>query len=117
MIAQEGELQHLNVETVTQYCSVQKQRYSYRSCSRHVMGLPCIPCRSPRAEDERGNGVLLLFPQGGSLQQVETPGGFILPHDRSGSMHVTFSLVADELEAWRDNLQTAGLHCRAGDVS
>jgi catechol 2,3-dioxygenase-like lactoylglutathione lyase family enzyme len=62
-----------------------------------------------RAYDVGGNGVLLLFPQGGSLQSIETPGGSIPPHDGSGPMHVAFSVVADELEAWQDHLQAAGV--------
>ena len=41
-----------------------------------VMGLPCIHAdRRMRAFDVGGNGVLLLFPQGGFLQPVKTPGG------------------------------------------
>ena len=43
-----------------------------------VMGLSCIHAdHRMRAYDVGGNGVLLLFPQGGSLQSVETPGGSI----------------------------------------
>ena len=40
-----------------------------------VLGLPCIhEDYRMRAYDVGGNGVLLLFPQGGSLQPIETPG-------------------------------------------
>ena len=75
-----------------------------------VMGLACIHADyRMRAYDVGGNGVLLLFPQGGSLQSIETPGGSIPPHDGSGPMHVAFSVVADELEAWQDHLQAAGV--------
>lgn len=75
-----------------------------------VMGLPCIHAdHRMRAYDVGGNGVLLLFPQGGSLQSVETPGGSIPPHDGSGPMHVAFSIDADEFEAWRDHLQAMGV--------
>jgi catechol 2,3-dioxygenase-like lactoylglutathione lyase family enzyme len=75
-----------------------------------VMGLTCIHGdHRMRAYDVGGNGVLLLFPQGGSLQSIETPGGSIPPHDGSGPMHVAFSVVADELEAWQDHLQAAGV--------
>jgi adenylate cyclase len=52
---------------------------------RDVMGLPCIfEDFRMRAFDVGGNGVLLLFPQGGSLQPIETLGGSIPPHDGSG---------------------------------
>jgi len=75
-----------------------------------VMGLACIHADSRmRAFDVGGNGVLLLFPQGGFLQPVETPGGSIPPHDGSGPMHVAFSIGADELEAWQDHLRHAGV--------
>ena len=58
-----------------------------------VMGLPCIHAdHRMRAYDVGGNGVLLLFPQGGSLQPIETPGGSIPPHDGAGPMHVAFSI-------------------------
>jgi catechol 2,3-dioxygenase-like lactoylglutathione lyase family enzyme len=45
-----------------------------------VLGLPCIhEDYRMRAFDVGENGVLLLFPQGGSLQPIETPGGKIPP--------------------------------------
>ena len=75
-----------------------------------VLGLACIHANHRmRAFDVGGNGVLLLFPQGGSLRLVETPGGSIPPHDGSGPMHVAFSIAADELAAWQDHLQAAGV--------
>jgi catechol 2,3-dioxygenase-like lactoylglutathione lyase family enzyme len=75
-----------------------------------VMGLPCIHADHRMcAYDVGGNSVLLLFPQGGSLQPIKTPGGSIPPHDGSGPMHVAFSIVADELEAWQDHLQAVGV--------
>ncbi|MBD2750295.1 VOC family protein [Microvirga sp. BT688] len=44
-----------------------------------VVGLPCIhEDHRMRAYDVGGNGVLLVFPQGGSLQPIETPGESIL---------------------------------------
>ena len=62
-----------------------------------------------RAFDLGGNGVLLLFPQGGFLQPVEMLGGSIPPHDGSGPMHVAFSIGENELEAWQDHLRRAGV--------
>ena len=48
-----------------------------------VMGLSCIHAdHRMRAYDVGGNGVLLLFPQGGSLQPIETPGGSDSPPRR-----------------------------------
>jgi hypothetical protein len=43
-----------------------RQRYGFFRASMPI---------SVRAYDVGGNGVLLLFPQGGSLQSIETPGG------------------------------------------
>jgi catechol 2,3-dioxygenase-like lactoylglutathione lyase family enzyme len=75
-----------------------------------VMGLVSIHAdHRMRVYDVGGNGVLLLFPQGGSLQPIETPGGSIPPHDGSGPMHVAFSIAADELEAWQDHLKAMGV--------
>ena len=75
-----------------------------------VLGLSCIHAdHRMRAYDVGGNGVLLLFPQGGSLQPIETPGGFVPPHDGSGPMHVAFSIDEDELETWQDHLRRAGV--------
>jgi catechol 2,3-dioxygenase-like lactoylglutathione lyase family enzyme len=72
--------------------------------------LPCIhEDHRMRAYDVGGNGVLLLFPEGQSLQPIETPGGSIPPHDGSGPMHIAFSVSADELEAWQRHLAAAGV--------
>jgi catechol 2,3-dioxygenase-like lactoylglutathione lyase family enzyme len=76
----------------------------------NVLELPCIHAdRRMRAYDVGGNGVLLLFPQGQSLEVVETPGGSIPPHDGHGPMHVAFSIAADELEEWQRHLTDAGV--------
>lgn len=76
----------------------------------NMLGLPCIHSdHRMRAYDVGGNGLLLLFPQGGSLQTIETPGGSIPPHDGSGPMHVAFSISAEELGAWQEHLQAAGV--------
>ena len=75
-----------------------------------VMGLTCIhEDYRMRAYDVGGNGVLLLFPSGGSLQPIETPGGSIPPHDGSGPMHVAFSIAAEELEEWQRHLAEHGV--------
>ncbi|WP_404291005.1 VOC family protein [Microvirga sp. RSM25] len=75
-----------------------------------VLGLPCIhEDHRMGAYDVGGNGVLLLFPQGGSLKRIETPGGSIPPHDGHGPMHVAFSIPPDELEEWQRHLTKAGV--------
>lgn len=75
-----------------------------------ILGLECIhKDRRLRAYDVGGSGVLLLFPQGGSLKPVETPGGIIPPHDGAGPVHIAFSIDLDDLEPWRKHLCAAGV--------
>ncbi len=77
---------------------------------RGAMGLPCIHAdHRMRAYDVAGRGVLLLFPRGGSLEPVETPGGTIPPHDSAGPQHVAFAVGAEALPAWERHLAEAGL--------
>ena len=78
-----------------------------------VLGLECIhEDRRMRAYDVGGNGVLLLFLQGGSLEPVEAPGGAIPPHDGAGPAHIAFSINPDEI-------RTAGadIYARQGSLS
>ena len=76
----------------------------------NVMGLTCIHSdKRMRAYDVGGQGVLLLFPEGASLEPIETPGGSIPPHDGRGPVHVAFSIAADELESWQRHLTQAGV--------
>jgi catechol 2,3-dioxygenase-like lactoylglutathione lyase family enzyme len=75
-----------------------------------VLGLVCLhDDRRMRAYDVGGNGVLLLFPERGSLEPVETPGGSIPPHDGSGPVHVAFSIDRDDLDEWQRHLTEAGI--------
>jgi catechol 2,3-dioxygenase-like lactoylglutathione lyase family enzyme len=75
-----------------------------------ILGLPTIfEDHRMRAYDVGGNSVLLLFPEGGSLSPVETPGGSIPPHDGSGPVHVAFSICAEELPDWEQHLAKAGV--------
>jgi catechol 2,3-dioxygenase-like lactoylglutathione lyase family enzyme len=77
---------------------------------RDVMGLPCIfEDFRMRAFDVGGNGVLLLFPERGSLKPIEIPGGTIPPHDGSGPVHVAFSIPVEELEEWQQHLTAHGV--------
>jgi catechol 2,3-dioxygenase-like lactoylglutathione lyase family enzyme len=77
---------------------------------RGAMGLACIhEDARMRAYDVAGRGVLLLFPQGGSLAPIATPGGTIPPHDGSGPQHVAFAIGAEALPAWERHLAEAGI--------
>jgi catechol 2,3-dioxygenase-like lactoylglutathione lyase family enzyme len=94
------------LETVLYVADLDRADHFYRD----VLGLPCIhQDHRMRAYDVGGNGVLLLFPTGGSLKTVETPGGPIPPHDGMGPMHIAFSTARHELEEWQSHLEKAGI--------
>jgi catechol 2,3-dioxygenase-like lactoylglutathione lyase family enzyme len=95
------------LETALYVADLDRAATFYKS----VLGLPCIfEDFRMRAFDVGGNGVLLLFPQGGSLKPIETPGGSIPPHDGSGPVHIAFSIAADELEEWQRYLTEHGIN-------
>jgi catechol 2,3-dioxygenase-like lactoylglutathione lyase family enzyme len=77
---------------------------------RDTMGLSCLYADfRMRAFDVGSRGVLLLFPEGGSLQPIETPGGLIPPHDGRGPAHIAFAIDADALAPWEDHLAASGV--------
>src|SRR6202046_5553755 len=83
-----------------------------RACPfyEQVIGLNSI-YRDQRlcAYDVGARGVLLLFLRGHSLQTVKLPGGTIPPHDGSGPVHIAFSIAADALAAWEEQLAEANV--------
>jgi catechol 2,3-dioxygenase-like lactoylglutathione lyase family enzyme len=56
-----------------------------------------------------GGQVLLLFLRGSTTTTAVLPGGTIPPHDGSGRLHVAFAISGDELNAWRERLQSHGV--------
>jgi catechol 2,3-dioxygenase-like lactoylglutathione lyase family enzyme len=58
----------------------------------------------------RPGQVLLLFRRGGSLEDIQLPGG-VLPGgmDAEGRGHMAFAIAAGDLEAWRAWLQQNGV--------
>jgi catechol 2,3-dioxygenase-like lactoylglutathione lyase family enzyme len=83
-----------------------------RACAfyEQVLGLNSI-YRDQRlcAYDVAGQGVLLLFLRGHSLETVHLPGGTIPPHDGHGPVHIAFSIAADERAAWEARLSQAAV--------
>lgn len=79
-----------------------------------VLGLP-VMSRAPRlvALDAGGSGVLLLFQQGATAEDVELPGGTIPGHHGSGRLHMAFAVPADALDDWRRHLATCGVPIRS----
>jgi catechol 2,3-dioxygenase-like lactoylglutathione lyase family enzyme len=75
-----------------------------------VFGLPLLHADARmRAFDVAGRGTLLLFPRGGTLEPVETPGGTIPPHDGHGPLHLAFAIPPEALEPWRTHLGACGI--------
>jgi len=61
------------------------------------------------AFDVNGRNVLLLFKRGATLETVHLPGGIIPPHDGHGPLHIAFSVMSDELQAWEARLAEQGV--------
>ena len=59
--------------------------------------------------DVAGRDVLILFRQGGTLEAVTLPGGVIPPHGGSGHLHFAFAIPAEDLGAWEQRLDDAGV--------
>ena len=53
--------------------------------------------------------VFLLFQQRGTLEPVNLAGSVIPPHDGSGHLHMAFSIATEDLDAWRQHLQSNGI--------
>lgn len=53
-----------------------------------------------RALNVGDTNVLLLFRKGGTTDGEEVPGGFIPPHDASGTIHLCFAIDKADLDKW-----------------
>lgn len=84
---------------------------------REVIGLP-VMVESPRvvALDAGRQGVLLLFLNGASSDDVETAGGVIPGHEGAGRLHMAFAVAADQIESWRRHFADAAIPL-AGEVA
>jgi catechol-2,3-dioxygenase len=65
------------------------------------------------ALDAGRQGVLLLFRQGMTRDDMPTRGGVIPGHDGSGPVHMAFAIAAEELEPWRRHLAERGIALRS----
>jgi len=77
---------------------------------RNTFGFPTL-IENPRivALDVAGRDVLLLFKRGATIDQLETPGGTIPPHDGSGPTHFALGIERGELEDWVARLAQHGI--------
>lgn len=84
---------------------------------RDVIGLP-VMFDSPRvvAHDAGRQGVLLLFLNGASSDDVVTDGGVIPGHEGVGRLHLAFAVAPEAIEPWRAHFAALGLPL-AGEVA
>lgn len=61
------------------------------------------------ALDVAGRNVLLLFKEGATSQPFATPGGVIPGHAGAGPTHFAFSISAEEVPLWTEQLEAAGI--------
>lgn len=62
-----------------------------------------------RAYNVAGQSVLLLFKRGASNCVTELPFGKIGPHNGNGPLHFSFSINAEDLQAWEKALEVKGI--------
>jgi catechol 2,3-dioxygenase-like lactoylglutathione lyase family enzyme len=75
-----------------------------------VLGLEAM-VMGPRltAFDARGNGVLLIFQNGTTEEDIPARGGIVPGHHGSGRLHMAFKIPGAELDAWRAHLGEQGV--------
>ena len=80
---------------------------------RDVLGLaPMIEAPGRLvAMNAGGATVLLLFRRGETTAGLQSPSGWIPPHDGSGPVHMAFAV--DDLDAWEAHLLASGLRSKA----
>jgi catechol 2,3-dioxygenase-like lactoylglutathione lyase family enzyme len=65
------------------------------------------------AFDVAGRGVLILFLRGATSEPLALPGGVIPPHDGSGRLHFAFAIPTEDLRAWEQRLDEAGVQIQS----
>ena len=95
------------LETAVYVDDVERARRFYEE----VMGLkPLLADRRLTAYDIGGQGVLLVFRRGASINPVALPGGSTIPgHDGAGPLHLAFAIAADRLAVWEERLKAHGV--------
>jgi catechol 2,3-dioxygenase-like lactoylglutathione lyase family enzyme len=72
---------------------------------RDVIGLaPMFENERLIAFDAGRQGVLLLFREGASLDDMESPGGIVPGHDGRGPLHMAFAIAEDAYDEWHRHL-------------
>lgn len=84
---------------------------------RDVMGLAVmVDMGRGAAFDAGGQGVLLLFRRGASVEDMPSPAGLVPGHDGRGPLHMAFAIAPDQYDPWHRHLVEAGVTIR-GEVN
>ena len=77
---------------------------------RDILGLRVLDASPRLVSLNAGQAtVLLLFQRGATVSGLNTPGGWIPPHDGHGPAHLAFAIAAEALEPWVRRLAERGV--------
>ncbi len=80
---------------------------------RDVLGLAAMLETDRLAAFDAGRqGVVLLFLQGASHEDMVSERGTVPGHDGHGPIHMAFAIAAESYDPWRDRLRTAAVPMR-----
>jgi catechol 2,3-dioxygenase-like lactoylglutathione lyase family enzyme len=80
---------------------------------RDVLGLtPMLETDRLTAFDAGNRGVLLIFLEGASRDDMTSDRGTVAGHDGSGPVHMAFAIGADSYDRWRDHLAAMEVRLR-----
>jgi catechol 2,3-dioxygenase-like lactoylglutathione lyase family enzyme len=77
---------------------------------RDILGLRVLDAGPRLVSLDAGQAtVLLLFRRGVTVSGLDTPMGWIPPHDGQGPVHLAFAIATEALGAWELRLQERGV--------
>ncbi|GGF09009.1 lactoylglutathione lyase [Aliidongia dinghuensis] len=78
-----------------------------------VLGLkPMLSTERLTAFDAGRQGVLLLFLEGASAEDMPGPNGCVPGHDGSGPVHMAFAIETEDYDKWKDRLAQRNIPLR-----
>jgi catechol 2,3-dioxygenase-like lactoylglutathione lyase family enzyme len=77
---------------------------------------PMLSTERLTAFDAGRQGVLLLFLEGASDEDMTGPNGTVPGHDGSGPVHMAFAIEAEDYDKWKDRLASRSISLR-GEVA
>lgn len=107
-------MKRLRIIKVVETCLYVEDVTRARRFYEVVLGMPVLGsdyrfC----AIDVNGTSVLLLFLRGSTTEPIELDGGIIPSHDGDGPVHVGFAIEQEDVEAWHERLEQAGIAIEA----